>query len=211
MLGRLEFFRSKPRVRPLPEQRWPEGSASLPGPALAVSGIASCRGLLIFRRSRGRSPGAASRSMVPAYAGFGSSMPRTDAVLVARAAYSRVRSILQAKGRSSRTCVASTSPYCCATPWHETFAQKNENNGPKEIKGYRSVIREGDDLKIRMLIWNITPAPAATPSPTTTRTTNSILIRRVTERLSEGVIQPPRGHPFPRLNVLYFSFRAVAL
>jgi ketosteroid isomerase-like protein len=44
--------------------------------------------------------------------------------------------------------------------------------GPTQLKGYRSVIREGDDLKIRMLIWNITPAPpatgAATPSPTTT-------------------------------------------
>jgi ketosteroid isomerase-like protein len=43
--------------------------------------------------------------------------------------------------------------------------------GPKQLKGYRSVIREGDDLKIRMLIWNITPEPpatdAATPSPTT--------------------------------------------
>jgi hypothetical protein len=42
----------------------------------------------------------------------------------------------------------------------------------KQLKGYRSVIREADDLKIRMLIWNITPAPPATgaamPSPTTT-------------------------------------------
>jgi len=45
---------------------------------------------------------------------------------------------------------------------------QGQNFGPKQIKGYRSVIREGDDLKIRMLIWNITPAPAATPSPTTT-------------------------------------------
>jgi hypothetical protein len=29
-------------------------------------------------------------------------------------------------------------------------------------------VREGDAWKRRMLIWNITPAPAATPSPTTT-------------------------------------------
>jgi uncharacterized protein (TIGR02246 family) len=40
--------------------------------------------------------------------------------------------------------------------------------GPKQIKGYWSVIREGDDWKIRMLTSNITPEPAATPSPTTT-------------------------------------------
>jgi hypothetical protein len=43
---------------------------------------------------------------------------------------------------------------------------KAKTSIPIQLKGYRSVIREGDDLKIRMLIWNITPAPAATPSPT---------------------------------------------
>ncbi|HEV3209103.1 MAG TPA: hypothetical protein VGY91_02475 [Chthoniobacterales bacterium] len=45
---------------------------------------------------------------------------------------------------------------------------KGRNFGPVEAKGYWSVIREGDDLKIRMLTFNHTPAPAATPSPTTT-------------------------------------------
>jgi ketosteroid isomerase-like protein len=50
--------------------------------------------------------------------------------------------------------------------WSATIQGKDW--GPTQVKGYRSVIREGDDLKIRMLIWNITPAPApaATPSPT---------------------------------------------
>jgi uncharacterized protein (TIGR02246 family) len=37
---------------------------------------------------------------------------------------------------------------------------KGENFGPTQIKGYWSVIREGDDWKIRMLTSNITPAPA---------------------------------------------------
>ena len=50
--------------------------------------------------------------------------------------------------------------------WSATV--KGENFGPVEAKGYWSVIREGDDLKIRMLAFNHTPAPAATRSPTTT-------------------------------------------
>jgi hypothetical protein len=44
--------------------------------------------------------------------------------------------------------------------------------GPTDIKGYWSVIREGDDWKIRMLTSNTTPVSAgtgtATPTPTTT-------------------------------------------
>jgi uncharacterized protein (TIGR02246 family) len=40
--------------------------------------------------------------------------------------------------------------------WSTTI--KGENFGPTEIKGYWSVIREGDDWKIRMLTSNITPA-----------------------------------------------------
>ena len=50
--------------------------------------------------------------------------------------------------------------------WSETI--QGEKFGPTQIKGYWSVIREGDDWKIRMLTTNVTPAPAATPSPTTT-------------------------------------------
>jgi hypothetical protein len=45
---------------------------------------------------------------------------------------------------------------------------KGKDFGPTQIKGYWSVIREGDDWKIRMLTSNISPSPAATPSPTTT-------------------------------------------
>ncbi len=44
---------------------------------------------------------------------------------------------------------------------------KGKDFGPTQIKGYWSVIREGDDWKIRMLTSNISPSPA-TPSPTTT-------------------------------------------
>ena len=51
-----------------------------------------------------------------------------------------------------------------------TTTLKGQNFGPVDAKGnwveiYR---REGDDWKIRLDIWNVTPAPAATPSPTTT-------------------------------------------
>jgi ketosteroid isomerase-like protein/quercetin dioxygenase-like cupin family protein len=43
--------------------------------------------------------------------------------------------------------------------WSATI--KGEKFGPTQIKGYWSVIREGDDWKIRMLTSNVTPAPAA--------------------------------------------------
>jgi hypothetical protein len=43
--------------------------------------------------------------------------------------------------------------------WIETIQVKNF--GPIPIKGYWSVLREGEDWKIRMLTWNITPAPPA--------------------------------------------------
>jgi uncharacterized protein (TIGR02246 family) len=49
--------------------------------------------------------------------------------------------------------------------WSATI--KGEKFGPTPIKGYWSVIREGDDWKIRMLTTNVTPPPpAATASPT---------------------------------------------
>jgi ketosteroid isomerase-like protein len=50
--------------------------------------------------------------------------------------------------------------------WSATIQGKDW--GPIEAKGYWSVIPEGDDWKIRMLAFNVTPAPAAKPSPTTT-------------------------------------------
>jgi uncharacterized protein (TIGR02246 family) len=43
--------------------------------------------------------------------------------------------------------------------WSTTI--KGEKFGPTPIKGYWSVIREGDDWKIRMLMSNVAPAPAA--------------------------------------------------
>jgi ketosteroid isomerase-like protein len=42
--------------------------------------------------------------------------------------------------------------------WSATI--KGDGWGPKDIKGYWSVIREGDDWKIRMLTSNVTPEPA---------------------------------------------------
>ena len=71
------------------------------------------------------------------------------------------------------------SPHIIGTAGNEMWATgkwsatvKGQNFGPVEAKGYWSVIREGDDWKIRMLTFNQTPAPpptgAATPSPTVT-------------------------------------------
>jgi len=60
------------------------------------------------------------------------------------------------------------SPHIIGTDGKEMWATggwsttiKGENFGPTQIKGYWSVIREGDDWKIRMLTSNITPAPTA--------------------------------------------------
>jgi len=60
------------------------------------------------------------------------------------------------------------SPHIIGTDGKEMWATggwttsvKGENFGPTQIKGYWTVIREGDDWKIRMLTSNITPAPAA--------------------------------------------------
>jgi uncharacterized protein (TIGR02246 family) len=50
--------------------------------------------------------------------------------------------------------------------WSETG--QGQNGEPIQVMGYYSAIdtREGDVWKIRMLTGNVTPAPAATPSPT---------------------------------------------
>jgi len=68
------------------------------------------------------------------------------------------------------------SPHIIGTAGNEMWATgkwsatvKGQNFGPVEAKGYWSVIREGDDWKIRMLTFNQTPAPAAAPP----RATNS--------------------------------------
>ena len=44
---------------------------------------------------------------------------------------------------------------------------KGQNFGPVDIKGFWGTVevREGDDWKIQMDTWNLTPAPAAKPSP----------------------------------------------
>ena len=65
------------------------------------------------------------------------------------------------------------SPHAIANVGKEIWATgkwsasvKGQDFGPIAAKGYWSVIREGDDWKIRMLTFNTTPAPAATTSPT---------------------------------------------
>ena len=67
------------------------------------------------------------------------------------------------------------SPHIIGTAGNEMWATgawsgtlQGKDWGPNDFKGYWSVIREGDDWKIRMLSFNTTPAPAATPSPTAT-------------------------------------------
>ena len=69
------------------------------------------------------------------------------------------------------------SPYVMGTAGNEMWGNgewsstiQGKNWGPIEQKGYWSAIDtlEGGVWKIRMETWNITPAPAATPSPTTT-------------------------------------------
>ena len=59
------------------------------------------------------------------------------------------------------------SPHIIGTDGKEMWATgswsatiKGENFGPTQIKGFWSVIREGNDWKIRMLAFNVTPAPA---------------------------------------------------
>jgi uncharacterized protein (TIGR02246 family) len=58
------------------------------------------------------------------------------------------------------------SPYIIGADGKEMWATgkwsctvQGQNFGPLEAKGHWSVIREGDDWKIRMLTYNVTPAP----------------------------------------------------
>ena len=59
------------------------------------------------------------------------------------------------------------SPHAIGTAGNEIWSNgewstdiKGNDFGPLQIKGYWSVIREGDDWKIRMLTSNSTPTPA---------------------------------------------------
>jgi ketosteroid isomerase-like protein len=65
------------------------------------------------------------------------------------------------------------SPHIIGTAGNEMWATgrwsatiQGKGWGPITAKGYWSVIREGDDWKIRMLAFNIAPPPAAAASPT---------------------------------------------
>jgi hypothetical protein len=73
--------------------------------------------------------------------------------------------------------VDQNSPHTMATGDTEIWATgewsvtvKGQNFGPVEAKGYYEAIyvRDGDALKKRMEVWNLTPAPAPIPSPTAT-------------------------------------------
>jgi uncharacterized protein (TIGR02246 family) len=59
------------------------------------------------------------------------------------------------------------SPHIIGTTGNEMWATgqwtatvKGPNWGPVDLKGYWTVIREGNDWKIRNLTFNVTPAPA---------------------------------------------------
>ncbi len=65
------------------------------------------------------------------------------------------------------------SPHVIGTAGNEAWINgkyslvvKGQNFGPVEKKGYLSLmlVREGDAWKTQMLIWNVTPTPAATAS-----------------------------------------------
>jgi uncharacterized protein (TIGR02246 family) len=64
------------------------------------------------------------------------------------------------------------SPHIIGTTGNEMWATgqwtatvKGQNWGPIDLKGYWTVIREGDDWKIRNLTFNTTPAPGPTAAP----------------------------------------------
>jgi ketosteroid isomerase-like protein len=74
---------------------------------------------------------------------------------------------------NNRVTVDEDSPHIMGTDGKQMWATgawsatiQGENFGPTQIKGYWSVIREGDDWNIRMLCSNVTPPPAAAASPT---------------------------------------------
>jgi ketosteroid isomerase-like protein len=70
------------------------------------------------------------------------------------------------------------SPHSIGTAGNEAWSNgewgatiRGQSGDPIQLKGYWLVIdtREGDDWKIRMLIWNTTPAPAATAKTAETK------------------------------------------
>jgi len=71
----------------------------------------------------------------------------------------------------------STSPHAIGTDgngvwengeWRSALAPRGEDCGPHEIRGYFASVkvREGNTWKVRMAIYNLTPASPSTPSHT---------------------------------------------
>jgi uncharacterized protein (TIGR02246 family) len=69
------------------------------------------------------------------------------------------------------------SPHAIGTAGDEIWATggwavtvQGQSGAPVDLKGFWGAVkvREGDGWKTRMETWNVTPAPAAAPSPTTT-------------------------------------------
>jgi ketosteroid isomerase-like protein len=71
--------------------------------------------------------------------------------------------------------------------WSATI--QGQNFGPTQIKGFWSVIREGDDWKIRMLTSNVTPAPAATTAATQETTTVDPEVRQQVEAVHTKFVE----------------------
>jgi uncharacterized protein (TIGR02246 family) len=71
--------------------------------------------------------------------------------------------------------------------WSATI--QGQNFGPTQIKGFWSVIREGDDWKIRMLTSNVTPAPAAATAATQETTTVDPEVRQQVEAVHTKFVE----------------------
>jgi len=71
--------------------------------------------------------------------------------------------------------------------WSATI--QGQNFGPTQIKGFWSVIREGDDWKIRMLTSNVTPAPAATTAATQETNTVDPEVRQQVEAVHTKFVE----------------------
>jgi len=85
--------------------------------------------------------------------------------------------LFQKRHPTEHVTVGQNSPQVIGTASNEIWSigeisvtLQGQNGGPIQLKGYWSTIetREGDAWKKQMLIWKMAPAPAATPSPTTT-------------------------------------------
>jgi ketosteroid isomerase-like protein len=94
-----------------------------------------------------------------------------------RAALQKLWADLKLNFSNHITTLDQYSPHVIDTAGNEVWINakysltvKGQNFGPIEQKGNLCsiLVRDGNNWKMRMFTWNISPKPAATPSPTTT-------------------------------------------